>query len=232
MEIIPVIDVMGGKVVHARGGNRAHYPLLESILTSSNDPIDVIMDIVAYYPFSIIYIADLDAILDGKIDHTFYSKLSQTYPDITFWLDAGIKMEISWQQVSNYSNISVVIGSETLTDISWINSSEVREKSILSLDFKHGDFLGDTQLLIQPDFWPKRVIAMNLDCIGSQSGPDLALLAELKRSSRSEIIAAGGVRTEQDLMILNQQGVARVLVASALHDGRINKDVLDKIYTP
>lgn len=230
MEIIPVIDVMGGKVVHAQGGHRAHYPLLESILTSSDDPIEVIMDMVAYHPFSIIYIADLDAILDGKIDHTLYSKISQAHPDITFWLDAGVRTEISWQKISNYSNISVVIGSETLVDISWINSSEVREKSILSLDFKQGDFLGDTQLLAQPDSWPKRVIAMNLDCIGSPSGPDLTLLAELKRNSNSEIIAAGGVRTEQDLIILQQQGVERVLIASALHDGRINKDVLDKIY--
>ena len=111
--------------------------------------------------------------------------------------------------------------------------NEIARRAIQSdINFKQGNFLGDTQLLAQPDFWPKRVIAMNLDCIGSQSGPDLALLAELKRSSRSEIIAAGGVRTEQDLIILNQQGVERVLVASALHDGRINKDVLDKIYTP
>ncbi|NOQ93720.1 MAG: hypothetical protein GQ547_03685, partial [Methylophaga sp.] len=151
------------------------------------------------------------------------------FPQTTFYLDAGIADKDSWQELAIYPNIYPVIGSETLLDILWLSDLAVQAKSILSLDFKHGKFLGNSQLLISPDLWTKQLIAMNLDCIGSQRGPDMQLLADLKSRSTSGIIAAGGVRNEQDLISLQQRGVEQVLIASALHDGRINKQILDTI---
>ena len=229
MEIIPVIDVMGGKVVHARGGNRADYPLLASTITMSHQPRQVIKDVINYYPFATLYIADLDAIVAGEIDATFYADLSNSFPEIEFWLDAGIKSQPDYLMLADYPNISPVIGSETLNDISWLKNSEVQKKSILSLDFKQGTFLGNEFLLSHPESWPDRVIAMNLDCIASKLGPDMKLLAKLKSQSSSDVIASGGVRSEQDLILLQTQGIERVLVASALHDGRLSKDTLSSI---
>ena len=68
MQIIPVIDVMGGIVVHASGGDRAHYQPLKSILTSSCDPFEVITDLLAWHDFKKVYIADLDAICQHNFD--------------------------------------------------------------------------------------------------------------------------------------------------------------------
>ncbi|NOQ93123.1 MAG: hypothetical protein GQ547_00640 [Methylophaga sp.] len=229
MEIIPVIDVMGGKAVHARGDERADYPLLKSILTQSYHPIGVIKDLLDYHPFSTIYIADLDAIMLGERNCDFYSELSQTFPEINFYLDAGVTDKASWQSLAVNSNIYPVIGSETLVDISCLQDLDVQKKSILSLDFKYGEFLGDKNLLASPNIWPEQLIAMSLDCVGAQQGPDLTLLEALKRKSTSDIIAAGGVRSEQDLMLLEQKGIKRALVASALHDGRIDKQILNTI---
>jgi len=229
VEIIPVIDVMGGKVVHARGGNRADYPLLTSTITMSHQPRQVIKDVINYYPFSTIYIADLDAIVGGKIDDAFYADLSDSFPEIEFWLDAGIKSQPDYLALAEHPNISPVIGSETLNDISWLKDSGVQKKSILSLDFKQGSFLGNESLLSHPESWPDRVIAMNLDCIGSKHGPDMKLLAKLKSQSSNEVIASGGVSSEQDLILLQTQGIERVLVASALHDGRLSKNILSSI---
>lgn len=62
MQIIPVIDVMGGIVVHASGGIRDQYQPLQSVLTSSCEPIEVISELLARYKSKIIYIADIDAI--------------------------------------------------------------------------------------------------------------------------------------------------------------------------
>jgi len=229
VEIIPVIDVMGGKVVHAQGGERSDYQPLISTLTTRHEPIAVIKDLLAYASFSTIYIADLDAIISGERDDELYSELSQTYSHINFYLDAGVTDKLSWQGLTANANIHPVIGSETLIESSWLNDTEVQERSILSLDFKQGKFLGDQNLLSTPSLWPKQVIAMNLDCIGSQLGPDLNLLADLNSKSNRDIIAAGGVRTEQDLLILQRHGIKQVLVASALHDGQISKQVLQTI---
>jgi phosphoribosylformimino-5-aminoimidazole carboxamide ribotide isomerase len=229
VEIIPVIDVLGGKVVHARGGVRSQYPLLQSVLTLHCEPIQVIIDMLAWQPFSTIYIADLDAILEKKQNTALYKTLAEYFPHVTFLLDAGIDSKVSWQQFLDYPNIKPVIGSETLVDIRWLSDSGVQQKSILSLDFHNGQFLGDQQLLQQPDVWAENIIAMNIDHIGGDSGPDFELLASLQRQViNSQIIAAGGVRSEQDIVDLESRGIERVLVASALHDGRITKRDLEK----
>jgi len=224
VEIIPVIDILGGKVVHACGGERSQYPLLQSVLTSHCEPLSVIIDLLAWQPFATIYIADLDAILDRQHNTALYKRLAEHFSQVTFLLDAGIHSKNSWQHFLAYPNIKPVIGSETLTDIGWLAGRDIQQKSILSLDFQYGQFLGEQQLLQQPDLWPKTIIAMNIDHIGAQSGPDFRLLSRLQRTVvNSQIIAAGGVRSEQDLMDLASRGIERVLVASALHDGRIGK---------
>lgn len=223
MEIIPVIDVMGGKVVHASGGNRESYPLLQSCLTESQEPIDVIKDIVAFYAFPIIYIADLDAIIDGEFDEQRYHNISSAFPNIEFWLDAGIKTQTEWGKVNQYFNVHPVIGSETLFEPLWLKEPLVSEKSILSLDFQKGHFLGNKALLSDPGFWPKSIIVMNLDCIGSQSGPDFNLLMQIQSQTENEVIASGGVRGPSDLFSLKEKGIKQVLVASVLHDGRLTK---------
>ena len=224
MEIIPVIDIMGGKVVQANGGDRAQYPLLRSILTNSDEPRQVINDLLAYHPFPSFYIADLDAIEYGVMNELLYSDISKQFPKTKFWLDAGIRTKKQWQELVNIPNVYPVLGSETVESATWLDENDAQKKSILSLDFKHGLFLGDEALLSQPKRWTERVIAMNLDCIASKSGPDFELLTDLKNRSNSQIIAAGGIRSEQDLMLLEQQGIEQVLVASALHDGRITID--------
>ncbi|MDB2705369.1 HisA/HisF-related TIM barrel protein [Pseudomonadota bacterium] len=224
MEIIPVIDVMGGKVVRASGGNRESYPLLQSCLTESYEPIGVIKDLLAFYSFSIIYIADLDAISDGKFDEQRYYEISSTFPNIEFWLDAGIKTQTEWQKVNQYFNIRPVIGSETLLEPLWLKEPLVSEKSILSLDFQKGHFLGNKALLSDPVFWPKSIIVMNLDCIGSQLGPDFNLLKQIQLRTENKVIASGGVRGPSDLLSLKEKGIKQALVASVLHDGRLAQE--------
>ena len=224
MEIIPVIDVMGKKVVHARAGIRSQYQPLQSVLTNSCEPLQVITDILAWHPFSTVYIADLDAILDQKMNTMLYQQLEQQFPTVQFWLDAGVKSKASWNDISDYNNITPVIGSETVVDISWLVDQKVQQSSILSLDFQQDKFLGQQQLFNQVELWTENVITMNLDRVGVQSGPDFELLSAISNKSKQcRIIAAGGIRDQQDLMDLQQRGIEQVLVASALHNGRIDK---------
>jgi phosphoribosylformimino-5-aminoimidazole carboxamide ribotide isomerase len=59
--------------------------------------------------------------------------------------------------------------------------------------------------------------------VGTGAGPDLdALAALVKRAGGRAVFAAGGVRGEDDLARLREIGVAGVLVATALHDGRLS----------
>ena len=231
MKIIPVIDVMRGKVVQARRGDRHNYQLLQSIITDKYNPIEVIEALLALQAFQTVYIADLDAIMDGEFNSLLYADISGKFPTIQFLLDAGIKNKDDWNRIAKYSNIKPIIGSETLVDPVWLEDKDVKKKSILSLDFKQGQFLGDDVLLNEQKYWPAGIIVMNLDCIGSEKGPDLNLLIQIKACAvTSDIFAAGGVRNIDDLNELKDQNIEGVLVASALHDGRLTKEMIRSFY--
>ncbi len=99
---------------------------------------------------------------------------------------------------------------------------------ILSLDFfGDGLFRGPKSVLDQPNLWPRRVIVMTLAKVGSGSGPDFDRLAEIKaKAGDRDIVAAGGVRDEDDIRALAALGVSAALVATSLHNGALTAEHL------
>lgn len=229
MLIIPVIDLMGGKVVHARGGQRDQYLPLKSQLTSSVYPNAVIKQLLMWYPFTDIYIADLDAIETGKINKAFYLQLQQLFPQLTIWLDAGIRNREDWLYWHNIENIKPVLGSESLVDLDLLKQLQPTE-FILSLDFRQGNLLGKFDLLEKTDLWPDTIIVMSLDSVGSDGGPDRQLLRKIQLlKPNAKLVAAGGVRGKEDLMYLAETDIKGVLIASALHKGELSVDTIRQI---
>jgi phosphoribosylformimino-5-aminoimidazole carboxamide ribotide isomerase len=217
MEIIPVLDLKAGHVVHARRGHRDSYQPIVSRLCPSSMPRDVLAALVQLHAFGNVYIADLDAIEKTGEHAQMISELTRQYPGIEFWLDAGGTARAG---MPGAGNIRGVIGSESLRDLADLGASE--PAAILSLDFRGEDFLGPPGLVATPALWPDRIIVMTLARVGSGAGPDLERLASIKRRAGARrVYAAGGVRGRHDLEALRDAGIAGVLVASALHDGRL-----------
>src|SRR5262245_3245596 len=222
MEIIPVIDLKGGLVVHARMGQRELYRPIETPLARTSDPVDVVTGVMSIYPFATFYIADLDAIGGRGNNHAAIVQVKQAYPQVTFCLDSGIgdiDLSQDWlQQDLGY----LVLGSETQADTTVVDRFCEDPRVVLSLDFRKALFQGPSTLLTQADHWPHRVIVMTLDRVGSRSGPDMERLHATKTAAKARAIyAAGGVRDAHDLRALANAGVAGALVASSLHDGRV-----------
>src|SRR5688572_28938554 len=67
-KIIPVIDLMGGRVVRAVGGRRSEYQPVRSVLTDSTEPGEVARALVAATGADCVYVADLDAIIHRRPD--------------------------------------------------------------------------------------------------------------------------------------------------------------------
>lgn len=224
LQIIPVLDIQGGKVVHARGGDRQAYPALKSQLTANAAPAEVISDLLNWLPFPRLYIADLDAIVRGRQQPQLYRDLSERFPELEFWLDSGIATQSQLDLYQGIKNLRLVIGSETLEDMTLLDNRRNQEKLILSLDRRHGDLLGNPRLFEKPQLWPHRVIVMSLDHVGANQGPALDWLNELQRCRDDvEWYMAGGVRDERDLNVLEKNRVTGALLASALHTGQLDR---------
>ncbi len=221
MKIIPVMDLMTGLVVHARRGERDNYQPIVSTLCPSAAPEAILQALIERFHCRTVYIADLDAIRYQRPQFDLIEKLKRRFDSCEFWLDAGIRDYKSFRSIHESALAVPVIGSESLTEILWLESL-LKDSWILSLDFNANVFLGDASLLSRTSIWPQRILAMNLTQVGSEIGPDFSLLNELKqRNSDAFLYAAGGVRDDADLARLKQIGVHGALVATALHNGSI-----------
>ena len=85
-------------------------------------------------------------------------------------------------------------------------------------------------MLADSSLWPSRVVVMTLDRVGANAGPDIERLKDIvSRAQGRRIYAAGGVRDRADLDAIRKIGVAGVLVASALHSGKISAGDLKEV---
>lgn len=223
MQIVPVIDLKGGQVVHARAGRRNSYRAIRSRLADDSTPRAVVQGLRALHPFDRLYVADLDAIAGGSGHDAALEALRAAFPGLELWVDNGLSDERDCRAWLERGLGDLVIGSESQRDPGLLGAlDELSDRLILSLDFQGDAFLGPPGLIARTADWPLRVIAMTLSRVGGGLGPDLKCLRWLiDFAPGRQVFAAGGVRGLDDLKRLAELGVGGALVASALHDGRI-----------
>lgn len=222
-DIIPVIDLKGGAVVRAREGKRHLYAPIETPLSPTSRPADVVRGLLGLYPFRAVYIADLDAI-EGKGDHSAcVAALEAEFADIRFWLDAGIDRNEEIDAWLATHRGDLVLGTESLSDTRAVEHHGNDARLVLSLDYRGDAPQGPARLFEDESLWPQRLIVMTLGRVGSHTGPDIDRLSTIlaQAEGRHRIYAAGGVRGAADLNALRRIGAAGVLIASALHDGHV-----------
>lgn len=237
MKVIPVIDVLGGVAVHAVRGKRKDYQPLNSVLCKSVDPVDVAVSFKAL-GFMELYVADLDAITGGQPNSTLFKQIVNT-TGLELMVDAGVTNLQRAEEVLDSGVSKVIIGTETLTSTNFVAEAVASlgtEKVIVSLDLMATRVLSGFDLgrLAEPVTFLRelealgvsQIIVLDLAKVGSREGANLALLREALRSIKAEVLVGGGVRDVKDLVELKDLGVSGVLVATALHSGKISPENL------
>ena len=232
MQVIPVLDLKGGQVVHARMGERDQYRPIKTPLSSTSKPIDVARGLLSIYSFGSFYIADIDAIAGAGSNDVALAELRAEFPQATFWVDNGIADRASAERWLDAGLGHLVLGSETQKDQAVLRQLSKDDRIVLSLDYRGDDFVGPAALLSDVDMWPSRVITMTLARVGSGMGPDWGRLEATNNAARGRrVYAAGGVRDADDLAALAHRGIAGALVASCLHSGMLTSAQIARLQT-
>ena len=108
MKVIPVLDILNGKVVHAVKGRRQDYQPLQSTLCNSTQPLEVAKAFQTI-GFSELYIADLDAITKAQANFQVLKDIADE-TGLKLMVDAGVTDLQREQQLLDNGVFKVVIG--------------------------------------------------------------------------------------------------------------------------
>lgn len=239
MEVIPVLDVLGGVAVHARGGDRRAYRPVESVLVDGSDPVALARAYRDRLRLRSCYVADLDAIAGTPPNLDLIRAIAAE--GLRLWVDAGVRDAATARAVLDASATCVVVALETLP--SWealgaIAAGIDPPLRAFGLDLRDGRPLGPNAGPSRPDEIVSaayaqdyhRVIVLDLARIGTGHGASCELLPLLReRSPHAELYVGGGVRDLSELRRLAENGWTGALVATALHRGRITLHDLEQI---
>jgi phosphoribosylformimino-5-aminoimidazole carboxamide ribotide isomerase len=237
MKIIPVIDVLNGIAVHGVRGERKQYKPLKSVLCPSAEPLEIASAFESL-GFSSLYLADLDAILGKTVNLTIYRQI-MSRTGLELMVDAGIADISKAHEVMETGVSKIVIGSETLTSLDFVNQS-VRafdeDKVVVSIDQKGGKLLSASEAIMSMDavsvaqklasHGVRQLILLDLDRVGTEHGINRTVLKNILKNTEVEVLVGGGIRSLKELEELRRLGVYGALVATVLHNGKLAVDEL------
>jgi phosphoribosylformimino-5-aminoimidazole carboxamide ribotide isomerase len=227
MRIVPVVDLKGGVVVHARRGRRGKYAPLLSPLVDGCEPVAVARALCAAAGASQLYVADLDAIGGAPADVATIALLSAV---AELWVDAAATSRERADALLAARASRNVVGTESLEP--GAGGDLGGAPLVLSVDLRDGKLISPRPELaghgpaaaapLATALGVRELLVIDLARVGSGSGPPLDAVAELGAALPGvAIYAGGGVRDDTDLRALEAAGAAGALVATALHERRI-----------
>jgi HisA/HisF family protein len=236
LKVIPVIDILHGKVVHAVRGRRQEYQLLQSNLCKSTQPLEIATTF-KNLGFSELYIADLDAIAEGEMNLQDLKQIADE-SGLKLMVDAGVTDLETAKKLLDNGVSKVVIGTETLKTKNFVHEAiKVLGKArvLVSLDFKGesvqvksglGNFKDPMALLREfKGMGVSSFIVLDLTRVGSCEGVNLNFLKKALEE-KVKVYVGGGVRDINDLTELKDLGVCGALIATTLHTGNISIEEL------
>src|SRR5262245_40324043 len=142
MDVIPVIDLKDGHVVHARRGERERYAPIATPIAATSDPVDVVRGLLSIHAFKNLYVADLDAPTRHGATRAALARLKAADPQVTRWIDIGSADADAAEAWLAETSDHFVIGSEVQRDPALARRLARHPRAILSLDFRDDTFLG------------------------------------------------------------------------------------------
>lgn len=236
MEIIPAIDLLGGRCVRLYQGD------FNQVTEYDRDPEDVAL---AYRGAGVtrLHLVDLDGARSGTPANLPVIRRLAGTPGLAVQVGGGIRSQAMAETLLEAGAARVVIGSvavsEPATVLGWMRSAGA-ERFVLAFDVRLDPVAGEPVAVTHGwaqssgrRLWDligeflagggRHFLCTDVGRDGTLAGPNNGLYAEcVRRFPAARIIASGGLSCAADLPALAATGVAGVVTGKALLDGRLS----------
>lgn len=231
VEIIPAIDLRGGRCVRLLHGDFAQETVF------ADDPAAVArrwQELGARR----LHVVDLEAARDGVPRNLGALVAILRAVTVPVQVAGGIRDEVGALRLLSLGADRVVIGTAAVRTPGLVASLLARapEAVVVALDARDG--------VVQTDGWTasggvsvsalaaamtalgvRRFLYTDIGRDGALTGPNVAAYADLCRQTRAAVIASGGVASVDDIIALTATGVEAVVVGRALYTGALDLPV-------
>ncbi|MFQ5807261.1 MAG: 1-(5-phosphoribosyl)-5-[(5-phosphoribosylamino)methylideneamino]imidazole-4-carboxamide isomerase [Phycisphaerae bacterium] len=234
MEILPAIDLLGGKCVRLVQGR------YDRVIEYERDPVEVangFREVGATW----LHVVDLQGARCGQINNLeALTRIAGTGARVEF--GGGVRDEEAIQAALDAGAERVIIGTRALEDWQWFKSVVHRAQFLnrvsLGLDARLGKlaihgWTRDTQrtaieLAEEVADWPLATICYtDIGRDGMLLGPNIRAIRALGSVSAVPVVAAGGVTDLEDVRRLAQLDLEGIVIGRAIYEESLDlKDVL------
>ena len=212
IEVIPAVDVLGDEAV------RLHQGAYDEVVERAADPVDLALDWVRRGA-SRIHLVDLDGARSGKVRPALVHAVAGA--GVPVQASGGIRSYDDAVALLFAGADRVIVGTAAWPDPTpWL---ELGEAVVLALDVLGGEIrtagwtegTGLTLAEALDRCGDARVLVTAIRRDGTLAGPDLELVEQAAQDGR-RVLAAGGVRSPDDVAALARAGAEAAIVGRAL----------------
>jgi phosphoribosylformimino-5-aminoimidazole carboxamide ribotide isomerase len=234
MDILPAIDLVGGKCVRLIQGQ------YDKQITYQDDPLAQAREFQEAGS-QWLHVVDLDGAKAGRpVNADVVERIAKAVP-LKVELGGGVRDEATIRRMLDAGVTRLIIGTRAVAHFDWF--SEMTQKFpgrlVLGLDARGAQLAtegwlqqGGRDLL---DFAKQAaglpiaaIIYTDISKDGMLAGPNLDRTRQLSEAVEVPVIAAGGVTTIEDIKNLKSAGISGAIIGRALYEGTITlKAALD-----
>jgi phosphoribosylformimino-5-aminoimidazole carboxamide ribotide isomerase len=239
MQLIPAIDLMGGKIVRLTKGKAETAKCYED---QFGTPLQAAERWKAEGAGKL-HIIDLDAAFSIGDNRSVIAEITKNV-SLPIQVGGGIRSYEAAEKLLKVGVAQVILGSLAFSDptvIPKIINRFGRDSVIVALDNKEGRIMVegwqtetamtvDDALLKYTELGIETYLITSIAQDGMLNGPDLQTLSAAAMYPGAKVIAAGGIGSLGDLSALKEIGCEGTVIGKALYEGRFTlKDALAKI---
>lgn len=219
-QLLPAVDVLDGRAVRLERGD------FDAVIREAGDPVELARRFAATAP-PLLHVVVLDAARSGGVPVELARRLAAAVAPVPVQLGGGVRSPDDARALIGAGIERVIVGTAAFEQgpESYVEALgarlavavDVRDGEVRTRGWEHGSGLTVDEAVDRcRAAGVARLLCTAVDRDGTLSGPDLALMERVVVRFGGPVLAAGGVRSQEDLDALAALGLEGAVVGRAL----------------